>query len=236
MPFAWPGYYHSLGCTRIQLHSPNVTPVTNLAKVTDQELCYCNSNAWGWHNSHQSRVISITNQLYFPEWKKPPKCTEGTTTISKHCPVHSWKNTNQFTPTTIHHNVLWSIWQKLCQYRQHRSSNTHRAEPVENALMVNPIKGCTDINLQYPSLLSTLQCNLQCMGHAQKCITGTQTFPISKPSGWKHNIAFHKSSKTNRHQTLKHLRQCWCYGNRSEIGNRGGRQHTQYTIRRQHTQ
>ena len=40
--------------------------------------------------------------------------------------------------------------------------------------------------------------------------------------GWKHTTAFHKSSETNRHQALKHLRQHWCYGNRSVIGNRGG--------------
>ena len=25
-----------------------VSPLTNPAKVTDQILCYCNSNAWGW--------------------------------------------------------------------------------------------------------------------------------------------------------------------------------------------
>ena len=133
------------------------------------------------------------------------------------------ENNNQFTPTAIHHNVLWSFWQKLCQFRQHRTSNSHRAEPIENAMMVNPIKGCTEINLHDPSLLSTLQCTLQCMGHSQKCITGTQLFPISKLCGWKHTIAFHKSSKMNRHQTLKHLRQYWCYGNPSVISNRGGR-------------
>ena len=33
--------------------------------VTDQGLCYCNSDAWGWHNSYQSGVISITDQLIF---------------------------------------------------------------------------------------------------------------------------------------------------------------------------
>ena len=109
--------------------------------------------------------------------------------------------------------MLWSVWQKLCRYRQHRTSNTNRAEPIENALMINPIKGCTEINLHDPSLLPTLQCTLQCMGHSKKCIRGTQTFLISKLGGWKQNIAFHKSSKTNRHQALKHLRQYWSYGN-----------------------
>ena len=32
--------------------------------------------------------------------------------------------------------------------------------------------------------LPTLQCTLQCMGHAQNCTTGTQTFPIRKLTGW----------------------------------------------------
>ena len=59
-------------------------------------------------------------------------------------------------------------------------------------------------------------------GGVQKCITGTQTFLISKLGGWKYTTAFHKSSKTNRHQALKHLRQYGCYGNWSVIGNREG--------------
>ena len=90
--------------------------------------------------------------------------------------------------------------------------------------MVDLIKGCAEINLYYPSLLPTLQCTLQCMLHKQMCTTGTQTFPISKLGGWKHTTAFHKSSQANRrHQALKHLRQYRCYGNRSVVGNRGGR-------------
>ena len=72
--------------------------------------------------------------------------------------------------------------------------------------MVDPIKGCAAINLYDRSLLPTLQCTLQCMRHAQKCITGTQTFPISKLGVWKPTTAFHKSSKADRHQALKHLR------------------------------
>ena len=64
--------------------------------------------------------------------------------------------------------MLRSICWKLCQYRLHRTSNTYcRAEFIENSLMVDPIKGCSKINLHYPSLQSPLQCTLQCMGHAQ---------------------------------------------------------------------
>ena len=72
-------------------------------------------------------------------------------------------------------------------------------------------------------LLPILQCTLQCMRHTQKCITGSQTFPISNLCGSKHTTAFHKSSEANRHLALKHLRQYWCYGNRSVVGNRGRR-------------
>ena len=110
----------------------------------------------------------------------------------------------------------------MCQYRQHRTSNSHKAEFKNNTLMVNPIKDRTKINLHDPCLLPTLQCILQCMGHTQKYITGTQTFPTCKLGGWKPTTAFHKTSETNRHQELKHLRQYWCYVNRSVIGNRGG--------------
>ena len=87
-----------------------------------------------------------------------------------------------------------------CQYTQHRTSNTHRAELIENALMVDHMKGCTEIYLHDPSLLSTLQCTLHCTGQSQNCITGTQTFSISKLGVWKHTTVFHKSSKTNQHK------------------------------------
>ena len=48
------------------------------------------------------------------------------------------------------------------------------------------------------------------------------SWPVSKLGGWKHTIAFHKSSKTNTHQALIHLRQYWCYGNLVVIRNWGG--------------
>ena len=54
--------------------------------------------------------------------------------------------------------------------------------------MVDSNKSCTEINLYDLSLLSTLQCTLQCMGHTQKCITGTQTFPCL----WKTFLLIHK--------------------------------------------
>ena len=69
-------------------------------------------------------------------------------------------------------------------------SNTHRTELIQNSLMVDPIKGWAEINLYNLSLLPSLQRALQCMRNAQKCITGTQTFPISKLGGWKHPVGW----------------------------------------------
>ena len=63
MHCAWPGYYLSLSHTCIQFYPPKVTPLTNVAKVTVQEVCYCNFNAWGWNNSHQNEVSDITNLI-----------------------------------------------------------------------------------------------------------------------------------------------------------------------------
>ena len=88
--------------------------------------------------------------------------------------------------------------------------------------MIHPIIICDEVNLHNPSLLPTLHCTLQCMGHTQKCIPGTQTFPISKLGSYRSTLLRSISSKTNRHQTLKHFRQHWCYENRLAIGNRGG--------------
>ena len=49
MHCARPRNYHSLSLTRIKFHPPKVSPLTNPAKVTDQGLCYRNSDPWGWH-------------------------------------------------------------------------------------------------------------------------------------------------------------------------------------------
>ena len=90
-------------------------------------------------------------------------------------------------PSTI---TYCDRFDELCQCRQHRNSYVHRTELTQNSLMVDPIKGCTEINLYDPSLMPTLQCTLQCMQHTQKCITGTLTFPMSKLGGWKHTTAY----------------------------------------------
>ena len=93
-----------------------------------------------------------------------------------------------------------------CERFDRNSVNIDHTEPpipIEQGLYripswyVDPIKGCDEINLYDPSLLPIFQCTLQCMRRTQKCITCTQTFPISKLDGWKHTTAFHKSSEAN---------------------------------------
>ena len=68
--------YHSLGLTRIEFYFPKVTSLTDPAEVTAQGLCYCNSNACGWHNSYQNGVISMTYQVILQNGKKPRSVQE----------------------------------------------------------------------------------------------------------------------------------------------------------------
>ena len=62
---------------------------------------------------------------------------------------YSWHHINQYAPTT----TMRSVREKLCQNRQNRTSNPHRAELEENPLMVDPIKSGTEVDLNYSSLL-----------------------------------------------------------------------------------
>ena len=90
--------------------------------------------------------------------------------------------------------------------------------------MVDPIKGalksiCTILAF---CPLSNALCSLW--------ITHKGTLQVPRPFRLANRVvgrtplhAFHKSSKTNRHQALKHLRQYLGYGNRSAISNGGGR-------------
>ena len=88
--------------------------------------------------------------------------------------------------------------------------------------MVDPIKSCTSQSARSePPAHSPMH----------YAVYGTRTevhhrYPdlSDKQTGWlEDTTAFHKSSKTNRHQALKHLRQYWCYGNWAVIGDRRGR-------------
>ena len=106
-------------------------------------------------------------------------------------------------PSTI---TCCDRFDRNCQtVKQDITSNTHRAELIENAQLVDPIKSFTEVNLHDPSLLPTLQCTLQCTGHTQKCITDTQTFPISKLISWKdtlRSINRPRRTDTRRSNTL----------------------------------
>ena len=73
------------------------------------------------------------------------------------------------------------------------------------------IKSSAEVDLHNPGLLPAFQCTK--VHHRYPNLSDKQT-------GWLEcTTVFHKSSETNRHQTLKHLGQYWCYGNWSAIGN-----------------
>ena len=61
------------------------------------------------------------------------------------------------------------------------------------------------------------------LGHVYATHTKVHhTYPdlSDKQTGWLEAYTeFHNSSETNLHQTLEYLKQHWCYGNLSVIGN-----------------
>ena len=65
-----------------------------------------------------------------------------------------------------------------------QSRECHRVELIKNALMVDPIKVCVEINQLDPFLLATIQSTLHCMGRAQKCNTARYPDLSDKHTGW----------------------------------------------------
>ena len=79
--------------------------------------------------------------------------------------------------------------------------------------MVDFIKGCTDVNLRKYSISAHSRMHFAVYETHTKVYHRYPDFPISKLGNWKHTTVFHKSPETNRHQTLKHFRPHWCFGN-----------------------
>ena len=119
----------------------------------------------GWHNSHQSWVVSITLKYVFHYRERLCSIKEEQLQSQNTSLRHPW---HQFATTTIHHDILWSIREKLCQNRQQWTSNSHRTELQENPPMVDPVKSGTEIDLNYSSLLPHLQSTLQGVCHTKK--------------------------------------------------------------------
>ena len=122
-------------CARIKFQPQKVTPHIHSDEVTVQRLCYPNSSALGWHNGHQSGVVSRTNKLIVQNGKKFRGVQKEQQRTQNTALRHSWQNVDQFTATSIHQNILWSIRYELRQYIQHRTSDTHKAELIEYKLM-----------------------------------------------------------------------------------------------------
>ena len=124
---------------------------------------------WSYHNNQS---------VYFPEWKKAPKCTGGYNNGPKTLPCGA----PDTTLTSLLRQPFTITWCDRFDRNCVNIDSTGPPLPTEQSLyitlMVDPFKGSTEINQQDNSPLANLPCTLQCMGHAQKCITGIQTFPI----------------------------------------------------------
>ena len=160
-------------------------------------------DAWGWHNSH-------------PEWETAPRCKGGNnnwpTTLSYGTPDITLTSLLRQPSTITCCNLFYGNFD-----RQHRNSNTHNAELIQNSPMVDFIKGCAEICWHYSSLLPTIQCIFQCIEHAQKCITDTQTTPISNLCMWlEASHCVPKSSDTRRPNILDKKMLWKSVGNRQQ--------------------
>ena len=92
--------------------------------------------------------------------------TDVSCTVTSHClgggaqntsPRHPRHHVNQIDTTTIHHDILWLIREKLFQNRQHWTTISHRTEFEENPLMVDPVKSGTEVDLNYSRIVPHLQ-------------------------------------------------------------------------------
>ena len=130
--------------------------------------------------------------------EKTPRCSGGTitgeNTAQRHM-THIQCNVNQFTLTTIHNNVFFYRFTRKRQYRELRTSSTHRAELLENSLMVDDIRICAEVNLHTDAPAQSPIHFVMYVAHTK----GHHWYPdhsIGKLGGWKHTTAFHKSFET----------------------------------------
>ena len=155
MHCAWPGHYHSLGLTRIQYHPPKVTPRIHSDEVTVQGLSYRNSSPWGWHNSHQSGIVSITNKLILQNGKKfrgVQKEQQRAKTLPCGTPDTTLTSLLRDPSTKTYCDRL----DKNCVSTDNTEPPIPTAEPIENSLMVDPIKSSA-VDSNYYSNLSLLE-------------------------------------------------------------------------------
>ena len=156
-----PGDYYCLSLNRILFHPWKVTPLANPAEVTDQRLCYCNSNAWGWHNSHQSGIIGITDQPTFQKGKKlwgVQKNNNGPKSLPCCTPETTFTSFLR-QPSTI----------TCCDGLDRNCANIYNTEPllptewttpIEWTTLNDPIKGCTDWPYQrFYHIIYNLNCS-----------------------------------------------------------------------------
>ena len=70
-------------------------------------------------------------------------------------------------PTSIHHDILWPIREKLCLNRRHKTFNPYRTELKENPLIVDSVKNRTEIDLNN-RLPPSPKHSVRCVPHTER--------------------------------------------------------------------
>ena len=85
-------------------------------------------------------------------------------------------------------------------------------------MLTLPIAALKSIYICSPGSLPTRKCIVWSVRHTQKSITSAEAIHVTKHGDLKHSSMFHKPTKSNRQQSLKHLWQYRCCGSWCVIG------------------
>ena len=125
------------------------------------------------------------------------------------------------TPDTMLASFLWQQstitfcdrFDRNCHYilTKHQTSNTLRTELIENFPTVDAIKGCSEINLHDPIPLAHSPMHFAVYGTHKSASEVPRNF-LQANCVFAYRQWRTKSSGTNKHLMLKHLKTFWCYG------------------------
>ena len=139
----------------IYQHTPPTAPIADHSQIIIQWCCHRWPITRMWYPTKQSRVVSITNQLILKQnWKvsnvqQEQQWTENTTLW------HTRYDINTRTTYTIYLNSLSTTGRKILEHLQDQATNSSFPQFKHKALMINPVKFRTEINLDERKL-STL--------------------------------------------------------------------------------
>ena len=140
-------------CARSQWNTPYVKKLAPLTTRSSSSKCVSTAEH---HTAEQYSKKTLD---------KTPKASPKKTSIMEHLPGLS-QDTKPLRSSSGNREKIFL--KSYLGIKCHSHAMGEFPLPLmQNSLIVEPIKGCTEINLYYPSLPRTLQCTLQWMWHTK---------------------------------------------------------------------